>query len=251
MRAPWWWWAELTRRLCLVATGVATRMENLAYGELGFHADRPPPTVTFVENTVNATPQIIAAHVTLTDPDDNFNGGTLTVSGLVAQDTVSIHDQGNGAGPGRRLRRRRELRRRVIGSFAGGAGGTFTVTFNAAATPTGIEAVVEHLTYANSSDTPTATRSLRSSSPTPTARHHRPLAFIEQTGAHQSVRRRRCGGVNAPASPTSTATATSTSSSGTRRHVALFREYRHGQRAGLRRAHRRRQSVRRRQCGPR
>jgi hypothetical protein len=33
--------------------------------------------VTFLENTVNATPQIIAADVTFTDPDNNFNGGAL------------------------------------------------------------------------------------------------------------------------------------------------------------------------------
>ena len=51
------------------------------------------------------------------------------------------------------------------------------------------------------------------------------------------------------ASPTSTATATSTPWSGKRRHPALFREHRHGRRAGLRRADRRRQSVRRRRCG--
>ena len=35
---------------------------------------------------------------------------------------------------------------------------------------------------------------------------------------------------------------------GKRRHPALFREYRHGQRAGLHRAHRHRQSARRRRC---
>ena len=54
--------------------------------------------VTFLENTVNATPQIIAADVTFTDPDNNFNGGALTVSGLLAQDTVAIRNQGVGAG---------------------------------------------------------------------------------------------------------------------------------------------------------
>ena len=36
--------------------------------------------VTFLENTVNGAPQIIAADVTFTDPDNNFNGGALTVT---------------------------------------------------------------------------------------------------------------------------------------------------------------------------
>ena len=54
--------------------------------------------VTFLENTVNAAPQIIAADVTFTDPDNNFDGGTLTVTGLLAQDTVAIRNQGTGAG---------------------------------------------------------------------------------------------------------------------------------------------------------
>jgi hypothetical protein len=54
--------------------------------------------VTFLENTVNAAPRIIAADVTFTDADNNFNGGALTVSGLLAQDTVAIRNQGVGAG---------------------------------------------------------------------------------------------------------------------------------------------------------
>ena len=44
--------------------------------------------------------------------------------------------------------------------MSGGAGSTLTVTFNAAATTAIVELVVESLTYANSSDTPTASRGL-------------------------------------------------------------------------------------------
>jgi hypothetical protein len=54
--------------------------------------------VTFLENTVNAAPQIIAADVAFSDPDNNFNGGTLTVTGLLSEDTVAIRNQGAGAG---------------------------------------------------------------------------------------------------------------------------------------------------------
>ena len=54
--------------------------------------------ITFLENTANGAPQIIAADVTFTDPDNNFDGGALTVTGLLAQDTVAIRNQGTGAG---------------------------------------------------------------------------------------------------------------------------------------------------------
>ena len=53
------------------------------------------PSITLPENTANAGPQLLDADVTFTDPD--FGGGTLVVSGLLAEDTVSIRNQGNGA----------------------------------------------------------------------------------------------------------------------------------------------------------
>ena len=116
--------------------------------------------VTFLENTVNAAPQIIDADVTFTDPDNNFDGGTLTVAGLLAQDTVAIRNQGTGTGEIGVSGSNVSFGGILIGSFAGGAGSTLTVTFNAAATAAGIEALIENLTYANSSDAPAASRSL-------------------------------------------------------------------------------------------
>ena len=52
--------------------------------------------VTFLENAVNAAPQLIDADVTLhrLPTITNFNGGTLTVTGLLAEDTVAIRNQG-------------------------------------------------------------------------------------------------------------------------------------------------------------
>ncbi len=118
----------------------------------------------FDENTVNATPQLLDADVTLTDSVNGWTGGTLTVSGLLAEDTVGVQTgaqiyldgasvmyDADGAGAGAAV---------SIGTASGGAGGTFTVTFNAAATRAGIEALIENLTYANVSDTPTASRDL-------------------------------------------------------------------------------------------
>jgi len=119
---------------------------------------------SFLENTVNGAPQIIDGDVTVTDADDDFDGGTLVVSGLLAEDTVSVASgsvislvagtvwyDADGVGGAAAL---------AIGSAAGGVGATFIVTFNANATSAGIEALVERLTYANASDTPTADRQI-------------------------------------------------------------------------------------------
>jgi Ca2+-binding RTX toxin-like protein len=121
-------------------------------------------SVTFGENTVNATPQLLDADVGFVHGDNDYNGGTLTVSGLLAEDRVSIasgatislstgtvYYDADGAGGAVPV---------AIGTASGGSGATFTVTFNAAATSVAIDALIQNLTYANVSDTPTATRTL-------------------------------------------------------------------------------------------
>jgi len=140
--------------------------------------------VAFLENTVNAAPQIIDGDVTFTDPDNNFDGGRLTVAGLLAQDTVAIRNQGTGTGEIGVSGSNVSFGGSVIGSCAGGAGSALTITFNAAATAAGIEALIENLTYANSSDTPTANRSLELKV-TDAAGFAAiaPLAFTQQAGA--------------------------------------------------------------------
>ncbi len=118
----------------------------------------------FNENAVNTTPQIIDADVTLTDSVNGWTGGSLMVSGLLAEDEVSIQNgaviyldgasvmyDADGVGGAAAF---------AIGTAAGGVGGTFTVTFNGFATVAAIEALIESLTYANSSGAPTATRAL-------------------------------------------------------------------------------------------
>ena len=52
----------------------------------------------FLENAVNGAAQLIDADVTFADADGHFSGGTLTVSGLLAEDIVSIRNQGTGNG---------------------------------------------------------------------------------------------------------------------------------------------------------
>ena len=116
--------------------------------------------LSFDESTVNAAPQLIDADVTFTDPDNNFDGGTLTVSGLLAEDTVAIRNQGTGAGEIGVSGGNITFGGVLIGTFIGGTGTTLTVTLNASATSIAIEALIENLTYANASNTPTESRTL-------------------------------------------------------------------------------------------
>lgn len=118
---------------------------------------------TFAENAVNAAPQLIDGAVTLIHQGGSFTGGVLTVSGLLAEDRIALRHQGVGAG---------QLGYNAvtgavtfggvqIGTASGGQGASFRLTFNAAATTAMVEAVIENLTYANASDTPTASRTLQ------------------------------------------------------------------------------------------
>ena len=110
------------------------------------------PSVTLLENTVNAAPQLLDADVSFADPEENFSGGTLVVSGLLAEDTVSIRNQGVGAGQIGFAAGTVSFGGVAIGTVAGGAGGDLTVTFNGAADSAAIEALIENLTYLNSSE---------------------------------------------------------------------------------------------------
>jgi T1SS-143 domain-containing protein len=117
--------------------------------------------VTFLENVVNAGPQLLDTDVSVTDIDSaNFNGGTLEVTGIVTgEDTIGIRNQGTVAGQigfdGTTV---------TFGSVAIGTAtymlGAFEVSFNANATPAAVEALVENLTYANSSNSPVVSRTL-------------------------------------------------------------------------------------------
>ncbi len=137
-----------------------------AYVLYGFGTDGPPiltgfgPSVTFAENTVNATPQLLDADVTFTDSDGDYEGGFLTLTGLLTEDTVSVRNQGSGAGQIGLTGTSVTFGGVIIGVLAGGAGATLTITFNASATSAAIDALIQNITYANSSDSPTVSRDL-------------------------------------------------------------------------------------------
>jgi hypothetical protein len=117
-------------------------------------------SVTFGEQAVNAAPQLIDTDVSLTDVEGNFDGGTVTVSGLLAEDVVSIRDEGSGAGEIGFDGTSVSYGNVVIGTVSGGSGSTLTVTLNGSATAAAVDALIQNLTYANASDTPTASRTL-------------------------------------------------------------------------------------------
>ena len=124
--------------------------------------------VTYRENAINAAAALIDGNITLTDADSaDYNGGTLTVSGLVAgQDTVSLPGAaaaltGNVQINGGNVEYYNGGSWVIIGTPSGGVGANFVVTFNANATTAIVERVMENLTFANSSDNPALTRTLR------------------------------------------------------------------------------------------
>ena len=117
-------------------------------------------TLTFAENTANVTPQLLDIDVTFSDFEDTFAGGFLRMSGLLAEDRVSVRNEGVDAGQIGLSGANVTYGGVVIGTLAGGSGNALTITFNAAANSVAIDALIQNLTYANVSDNPTATRNL-------------------------------------------------------------------------------------------
>ncbi len=117
------------------------------------------PTATFLENTVNAAPQLLDSDVVFTAPGGVANG-RLVVSGLLAEDRVSVLNQGSGAGQIGVSGASISFAGTVFGTLAGGAGNDAVITFNASATAVGVDALIQRLAYGNVSDTPTASRTL-------------------------------------------------------------------------------------------
>jgi VCBS repeat-containing protein len=147
--------------------GVNTDTQNLRVTVTDVIEPGPPvliglaPSVTFSENAVNAGPQLLDLDVTFTDSDGDFAGGTLSLSGVLAEDRISVRNQGSGAGQiGLSGSSSVTYGGVIIGLLTGGVGTDLTITFNSAATSAAIDALIQNLTYANVSDAPTATRNL-------------------------------------------------------------------------------------------
>ena len=117
------------------------------------------PSVSFAENVVNVAPQLLDVNVAFS-ATGSLAGARLVVSGLLAEDRMSVLDQGGGAGEVGVSGSTVSYGGVVIGTAAGGVGSNFTITFNSAVTAVAVDAVIERLAYGNVSNAPTATRPL-------------------------------------------------------------------------------------------
>lgn len=121
----------------------------------------------FMENAINTAPATIDPVIIVTDIDSpTYDGGSLVVTGLVAgQDIVGLPEDSLGlAGDvrsnGGDVEYHDGVSWSVIGAHAGGDGADFTIIFNAASNRERVQRVLEHLTFANTSDNPTLVRTL-------------------------------------------------------------------------------------------
>ena len=96
---------------CLVATGVATGMENLAYGELGSHPDRPhhPGRVSREHGQRRAADHRCGRH--LHRPRQQLRRRHADGRGPAGAGHGGDPQPGHRRGPDRRLRQQRQLRR--------------------------------------------------------------------------------------------------------------------------------------------
>ncbi|MEO1198792.1 MAG: Ig-like domain-containing protein [Pseudomonadota bacterium] len=134
-----------------------------------FTIDAGSQTVTFLENTVNATPQTLVGAFSFDDVDydpSQGSNGTLLVSGNIAEDVISIDNQGTSAGQIGFNNATGEITYEgtligIVDPTDNGANGfNLDITFNGNASLEAVEALIGALTYANTSDTPTASRTL-------------------------------------------------------------------------------------------
>lgn len=119
-------------------------------------------SVTFLENTVNASAHILDSDITLTDADsESFAGGLLTAgyrTGGLMEDSLSISATGTVTVGGSNV----SVGGVLTGTFlsSGSSGGNLVLRLSDNATLARVETLIEHLAYRNSSDTPTLSRTV-------------------------------------------------------------------------------------------
>ena len=122
--------------------------------------------ITFEENTLNASPQLLSPATAVVDFDsNNFDGGQLTIGylqGQSASDQLGIRNEGVGAEQIGLSGSDVTYEGIVIGNVLldGVDGSALQVSFNSNATVEAVEALIENLTFANSSEAPNAARLL-------------------------------------------------------------------------------------------
>ena len=124
------------------------------------------PVISNLGPTGTSTEQVAAiinSNVTISDPEldaGNYGGSTLTVvrnGGANAQDAFSFNTTGASFTANAGILR--DLSLNVIGNYST-AGNTLVIAFTALATSAIVDNVVQHIAYANTSDTPPASVTL-------------------------------------------------------------------------------------------
>lgn len=118
-------------------------------------------TQVFAENTINETPQVIDSDVSISGSTTDFDGETLTIShDGNTDDQLSIHNEGTGAGEISISGSTVSYGGVTIGTVSSdGTNGTdLVIDFTATTSQAALERLIENITYANTSDTPTALR---------------------------------------------------------------------------------------------
>ncbi|WP_442769303.1 hypothetical protein, partial [Zoogloea ramigera] len=145
--------------------GDATELPRQASPSLGDFAG----TLTFGENLVNATPQIIDPAVSLLDLDSaNLDGGRVEIFYTQfgsPEDQLGVRNQGTGVAQigvtGNTVSYNDGSGAVAIGTLGGGTNGSLlTIDLNANASVDAVEALIQNLTYANSSNSPQASRTV-------------------------------------------------------------------------------------------
>ncbi|HEY1961534.1 MAG TPA: VCBS repeat-containing protein, partial [Rhizomicrobium sp.] len=145
---------------------------------------------TYNENTVNAVPQLFVGNPTFAYDNSNndLQYGELRLTGVLAEDRISVHNQGTGAGQIGFSGSNITYGGAVIGTLTGGNGTDVAIDFTSNTTDASVQALFQQLTYADVSDTPTPDRELTfgmyylNNSQTNTLNHAAPT-FAEATGA--------------------------------------------------------------------
>ncbi|MCX6871230.1 MAG: Ig-like domain-containing protein, partial [Verrucomicrobia bacterium] len=156
------------------ATFTSELISGLATAIINVDPVNDQPTITGLtdvsvsENAINAAAAVLDSDVTVTEYDSaDYNGGTLTVSTVSGTATVSLPTSASTllgnvqkAATGSNVEYYNGSSWIPVGTWSGGAGANFVVTWNSSATAAIAERVIENLTYANSSQAPSATRTL-------------------------------------------------------------------------------------------
>jgi Domain of unknown function (DUF4347)/Cadherin-like/RTX calcium-binding nonapeptide repeat (4 copies)/Bacterial cadherin-like domain len=123
-------------------------------------------TVAFAEQALNNSALIIDNTVNFADVDSsNFDGGFLRIaysSGSLAEDQLSVRNQGTGSGQIGFSNGIVTFSGTQIGSVSsdGNFGSSLEIALNSNATVLAVKTLLENLTYQNTSNTPTSSRTI-------------------------------------------------------------------------------------------